>query len=192
MAENLAIIEKIIADASVTAKEIISQAKADVDEILSLANSQSDEYLTRQREALKKECQLVKERKNTVATLDGRKISLKAKQELIDDCFVKAEEKVLNLPKEKYLEYVKSLLVKYAENGEEVVLGKTEKVVTKEFIEKVASEMKIKFTVSANTENYVGGIILRSKTLDKNLTLKATLRGLREETEQETAKILFD
>ncbi|MEG1805372.1 MAG: hypothetical protein RR327_03155 [Clostridia bacterium] len=52
--------------------------------------------------------------------------------------------------------------------------------------------MKIKLTVSANTENYVGGIILRSKTLDKNLTLKATLRGLREETEQETAKILFD
>lgn len=192
MAENLAIIEKIIADAKVSAKEIKSQAKSNVDEITSEADETSNLFLSRQRAELQKECQLVKERKNTVAVLDARKISLKAKQDLIDECFIQAETKILSLPKDKYLDFIKSLLVKYAENGEEVVFGKTEKAITKEFVESVADAKKIKLTIAKEPENFVGGIILRSKILDKNLTLKAILRGMREETEQETAKILFD
>lgn len=192
MADNLAITEKIIADARATANEISKQAKKDADEILSLCNSQIDIFLVRARDELKKECQLVKERKNTVATLDGRKIALKAKQDLIDKCFAKAEEKILAFPKNEYQAFIKSLIVEYAQECDEVIFGVTEKNLNDEFVQNVAKEMKINLTVSKNKENFEGGIILRSKVLDKNLTLKAILRGKRDEYEQETAKILFD
>ena len=191
MAEKMAIVEKIIADANGLAKVTLEEARQEAIQVIENAKNSSVNYQKRETEAVKKDCDLILERKETVATLDGRKISLKAKQSLIEECFLDAEKKILELDSKKYLAYIKSLISKYGENGDEVVLSATEKVVTAKFIEETAEELGLTITVSKTVGDYVGGIILQTKMVDKNLTLKATLRGLKEEIGQDTAKILF-
>ena len=191
MAEKMAIVEKIISDANGLAKVTLEAARLEAIQVIEEAKNSSTNYQKRETEAIKKDCDLIIERKQTVATLDGRKISLKAKQALISECFDEAIKKILELDSKKYLAYIKSLISKYGENGDEVVLSTTNKVVTKQFIEDTVKELGLAITVSKNTSDYVGGIILQTKVVDKNLTLETTLRGLKEEIEQQTAEILF-
>ncbi len=191
MAENMAIVEKIIADANGLAKVTLDEARIEAAKIIENAKQSSAEQEKRETEAIKKDCHLIIERRQTVATLDGRKISLRAKQSLISECFDHAIKKILELDSKKYLAYIKSLISKYGENGDEVVLSTANKTVTKAFIEETVKELGLAITVSKNTSDYRGGIILQTKVVDKNLTLETTLRGLKEEIEQETAEILF-
>lgn len=191
MAGSEAIINKIIADATSTAKASISDANDKAKDLISSSEEYVAQYKIEQGKAIEKECELVLQRKATVALLDSRKIELRAKQDLIEECFDKASEKVLALPKEKYLAFIKGLLVENADDNDEVILSDSEKNITKEFIDKVSKEIGKKLTISKETGKYVGGVILRSKVCDKNLTLKTIVRSLRESNEKEVAEILF-
>lgn len=191
MDKHEAIIDKIIADAKETAVNIENGSKQNAEEIQKNTEVTVKKYETKERNELTKNCELVLERKKTVATLDGRKISLKAKQDLINECFEEAERKLISLPKKDYLKFIESQISEYAENDDEVIVGNNEKHIDIKFIEEIAKKKDIKLTLSDKKGDFEGGIILRSKILDKNLTVKAILRSLKKEIELEVAQILF-
>lgn len=190
MAGSEAIINKIISDAEENANAILSGAEKTASETIEKAKELANAKIVAERESAENDARLVVERKKTVGVLDSRKIALRARQELLDECFEKAEQKILSLPKDEYLDFIGKLIEENADDGDEIVLSPTEKYISKEFVEKLSEKTGKKLGISEERENYVGGVILRSSSCDKNLTLKALLRTLREKSEREVAAAL--
>lgn len=190
MAGSEAIINKIISDAKENADVTLKAADKRAEEIIAAAKVNAEEYLEKERTASEEAARLIVERRKTVAALDAKKIALKARQELIDECFEAAEKKILSLGKEEYLAFVGKLVEENAEDGDLLVLSSEEKYIDNAFVEALSEKLGKKLGISDEKENYVGGIVLRSSSCDKNLTLKALLRSVREDKEKEIAEIL--
>lgn len=190
MAGSEAIINKIISDAKENADVTLKAADKRAEEIITAAKVNAEEYLEKERTASEEAARLIVERRKTVAALDAKKIALKARQELIDECFEAAEKKILSLGKEEYLAFVGKLVEENAEDGDLLVLSSEEKYVDNAFVEAISEKLGKKLGISDEKETYVGGIVLRSSSCDKNLTLKALLRSVREDKEKEIAEIL--
>lgn len=190
MAGSEAIINKIISDAKENADVTLKAADKRAEEIIAAAKVNAEEYLGKERTASEEAARLIVERRKTVAALDAKKIALKARQELIDECFEEAENKILSLGKEEYLAFVGKLVEENAEDGDLLVLSSEEKYIDNAFVEALSEKLGKKLGISDEKETYVGGIVLRSSSCDKNLTLKALLRSVREDKEKEIADIL--
>lgn len=190
MAGSEAIINKIISDAKENADVTLKAADKRAEEIIAAAKVNAEEYLGKERTASEESARLIVERRKTVAALDAKKIALKARQELIDECFEAAEKKILSLGKEEYLAFVGKLVEENAEDGDLLVLSSEEKYIDNAFVEALSGKLGKKLGISDEKETYVGGIVLRSTSCDKNLTLKALLRSVREDKEKEIADIL--
>ncbi len=190
MAGSEAIINKIIADAENNASVIVKNAENTANEMIKNAEIKASEYLESEDKASKEQARLTVERRKTVAALDSKKIALKARQELIDECFEQAEKKILSLERDEYLKLIARLCEENAEDGDVLVLGSEEKYVDEAFVKELSARIGKKLGISEEKGNYVGGIVLRSSYCDKNLTLHALLRSMRDEKEKEIAKLL--
>lgn len=190
MAGSEAIINKIISDAKENADVTLKAADKRAEEIIAAAKVNAEEYLKKERTASEESERLIVERRKTVAALDAKKIALKARQELIDECFEAAEKRILSLGKEEYLAFVGKLVEENSEDGDLLVLSSEEKYIDAAFVEALSEKLGKKLGISDEKETYVGGIVLRSSSCDKNLTLKALLRSVREDKEKEIAGIL--
>ena len=96
-----------------------------------------------------------------------------------------------NLDKERYTALVFAML-QNAEDGDEVVISQREKdIVTKESLEKFANEKGITLTLCDELGDFDGGIVIKSKGVDKNFTLDVETQLLKEELETQIAKEIF-
>ncbi|MFI3166721.1 MAG: V-type ATP synthase subunit E [Bacillota bacterium] len=190
MAEN-AIIEKIVDDAKKASQSYISDANAKKVEI----ESDFEKYKTAITEKTNKttavECENILVRKNTVATLDTNKIILQAKQEVIDNAFVVAKENILK-DKSAYQKFMTAEILKYFENGDEIIIGKTDTALDDAFVKGLKEGTSKKIVISKETGNFVGGVIIKSAGYDKNLCLDTILKTKREEIEAQVSRILFE
>lgn len=182
------IINKILSDADDKCQRILASAEQTASDIKAQAESEMDsakQQLTRKAE------EATAERiRNRVATaeLDARKYKLNAKQQLIAECYDKALKRLAALPAKEKQAFVVNLLKKYAENGETVVVGKSDKDV---ITQKVVDEAGIKLTLSKTYHNELGGVILLGNGYEKDLTLVRIVSYLREQTESKVANALF-
>ncbi len=184
-----AIIKRIISDAEKKSKALIGSAEADAEERKKDANDWAEEYLKTQRELLKTETEEIVKRRLTVAELDVRKISLKARQDLIAAVYDSAYEKLCKIDKKDYLKLVEKLIVENAEEGDTVVLS-CDKVLKPSDIEKleVFSEKGLKVQP---TGDFIGGIMLVGKNCDKNLTFKAVIEDMKDNLSFDLLNCLF-
>ena len=125
------------------------------------------------------------------AELQLKKDKLAAEKSVIDMVFSNAMKKIAELPKKEYLEIIAKLLAE-AESGDEVRISEKDKdVITEAFVKKIADKLKIKLKLSKKYADISGGIILSGAVADKNLSLEADFKELRETYEPEVARILF-
>jgi V/A-type H+-transporting ATPase subunit E len=135
---------------------------------------------------------LILSRRESAARIDGAKLVLKAKQKLIDAVYARAKESVLNLSDASYRELIGGYIVKYADEGDEVITARNDhKRLSAEFIKQISDKFKLGLTLGAKTHDDLGGVILRGSLCDKNLTLSSIIDGIREKTESEVIKKLF-
>lgn len=185
-----AIINKILEDAENSVQEILLTAKKEVDALISSANAWAEEYTQTQASALKKETAEIIERRLTVAELDVRKLTLKAKQDLIDDAFTMALEKLRSLGKTYYSRLVLKLLEENADEGDVIVLSRDGVLSEKDFLElKVFASKGLK--VSEKRGDFLGGIKLIGISSDKDLTFETLIANIKEEKTSEVASLLF-
>ncbi len=116
------ITERITADAQAQADAILTQAKADAASITAQweaqAQKESADILSRgERAAVERE-----QRLESVAQLEGRKLILAAKQEMLGRAFDQALEQLLSLPEEEYVDLLAALCARAAVTGWEEVL----------------------------------------------------------------------
>lgn len=190
MAEN-AIIEKIIDDAKKAAAAYIFEANTKKSEIESEFVAYEKAITEKTNKTTAVECENILVRKNTVATLDTRKIILQAKQEVIDNAFVVAKENILK-DTASYQKFMTAEIAKYFENGDELIIGKKDTALDASFIKSLASATGKKIVVSKEAGNFIGGVIIKSAGFDKNLCLDTILKTKREEIEADVSKILFE
>ena len=112
------ITNRILEDANLKAnsvlKEAETQAKSIIDKATEYANNKKAEIL-KKVEDFKISTQ---EKYQTLLKIEGNKILLKTKQNILDDLRTKATDFLVNLPKEEKLKFLEKLIKKYAEKEE--------------------------------------------------------------------------
>jgi len=180
------IIEQIKKDSNNVVEQILKesekQATKIVNNAISKAKKESREILTngkKQSESIKK-ILVSKENQNS-----KRKI-IKVRESIIEDCFEKAQRKLLKLEDEKY----KQLITKLIKNGSKKLGGKCTVKTSRDIDKKIADELGIKVTEKIDA---TGGIILKS--INGKITLDNTFEGILEREKDririKVGKLLF-
>ena len=130
----------------------------------------------------------------SVAQLEARKMELAAKQEMLDRAFDQALEELCNLPEGEYVSLLANLAVKASSNGREaVILSKKDRTrYGKQVVTQANERLKDgHLTLSEQTRNIKGGLILADGDVEVNCTFETLVRLQRGTLEREVAKVLF-
>lgn len=185
---------RIDQDAQKEIDEITAQARAQADEITrsfqAQAARESQEIVDRGRRNADERV----ERLASVAQLEARKMELAAKQEMLDQAFAQALEQLVNLPEGEYVSLLANLAVKASSNGREaVILSKKDRTrYGKQVVTQANERLKDgHLTLSEQTRNIKGGLILADGDVEVNCTFETLVRLQRGTLEREVAKVLF-
>ena len=185
-----AIIKKISEDASEKCAEIEKNAKGRIDLLISEAEEWAKDYSDAQEEILRKNAAEIVKRRLTVSELEVKKILLNAKQTLIGEVFLLAEEKLCSLPEDKYFGLLEKLLEEYAEDGDAVILPDDGRITFDKLKKlKVFGDKHLKAGVKRG--EFKGGIKLTNEYCDKDLSFKSLINNKKDELSATVAETLF-
>ena len=185
------IAEKIISDASAAAEEVIKEAMLTAEKTLAAAKVEAENLAAAAESERKAYSAAAVSAAKVNAELEIRKRRLSAEKKVLDDIYETAEKNILSLKKAEYLKIVEQML-SYADDGDEVMISENDKDrITAGFISKTAKKLGIKLSLSDKFASISGGIVLKGKYADKNLSLTEDFRELRNETEPELWRALF-
>ena len=146
----------------------------------------------------KQEIEQLSIRREGTVRMDAKKDRLLLKQELVQEAFSRAKEKLLALPREEYVNFAAKLAASAASTGtEELILSKKD---AGDFGAELAAKVNAllqamgktgALALSAETRELDGGLILRSGSVETNCTLDTLLEQARSTMESEVAGILF-
>lgn len=187
-----AIIEKILGDANAQANSIVNDANVYAEKLIAETKANLQKIKASTQAQAEKNCEEYIARRLTVAELDIKKINLSAKKQVIDSVFDEANKAIKKLKPAEYKKLITNMLLKSAEDGDIVTISKADKsIISAEFIEEFAKKQKIKLKLDKKFGDFSGGFILHGKDMDKNLTFEVELKVLKENYENQVAKILF-
>jgi len=191
--------EKIISDANLKADEIIFQAKSKAEEMIAKAKKDAEDMKNDILAKNKQEGLLRKNKILTEANLDAKKTILSQKQVLIDSVFKKALSSILNMNDKDYGHFIKKLIMRNIENGDEIIsICETDsKRITKNFLDRINQELKDKgkkgdLHLDSQYVPIKGGIIIGSGHIKKNISLELLMQKAREAYEMEISQQLFN
>jgi len=188
------IIGRIDADGQAAADAILyeaqKQAKAITDQWDQRAKKEAAEVLHRGEQAAAERGA----RLESVAEMEGRKLILAAKQEMIAKAFDEALKQLVALPQAEKTELLASLCVQASvSGGEEVILTPADREAIGEAVVAKANQLLKggKLTLSAETRPITGGVVLRSGGVEVNCAFDTLVRLVRPELERQVAGVLF-
>ncbi|MEF8878970.1 MAG: V-type ATP synthase subunit E family protein [Candidatus Thermoplasmatota archaeon] len=163
------IIEKIKKDSQRKTQEIINDAEQQAEEIKQKAKDEAKkqaEQIISNGEKKSKNIERINESK---ANQENKKKILDAKEEIINQCFQKAKEKLADLTEEEYKKIVKS----YIENGKKQLDDNAKAWISRDVDKKIVEQEDIEVEKKIDA---IGGIILKSA--DGKLTLDYTFENI--------------
>ena len=191
--------EKIISDAKIQADKIIAQAEDNANKITNKGRKEADNIKKTILHKINQEASLKKSKILTEANLGVKKTILSEKQKIMEDVFDNALESILKLSNKEYQSFIKKLILDNIEKGDETIfIGHSDKNrISKDFIEDINKELKAKgkkgeLKLSDSYLPIKGGIIIGSGAIRKNVSLELLLKNVREESEMQISKILFN
>ncbi len=141
---------------------------------------------------------LIELSKNSAQT-ESKKRMLQLKQEMVSAAFEGACKKLAALPKAEYVKFLVSLAVKASATGKEkIVLSSSDrKKCGDELVSGANAALKAagktgELTLSDETRNISGGLILSSGKIETNCSVETLVELRRNELSGEVAKILFE
>lgn len=175
--------QKILDDAKNKADIIMEESTRKKDEIFNSRVKDANEKQAKIIEKATIEASMMKDRVISNAELRVRDERLKAKQQLINDVFSKAEERLNNLDEEEYVKFLTSNIKNINFKGNELIVvpeKMKQKVKTLGLYPKVADD-----------ESVESGFLVKDNDVVLNFTFKSLINYYREELEGEIAKELF-
>jgi V/A-type H+-transporting ATPase subunit E len=189
---------RIQADADAEIAQIRQDATAQVEQIQAdyetLSRQEAEEIVEKgQKMADERGARLV-----SAAQMEAKKMTLAAKQEVLDEAFALALEKLTKLPEEEYVTLLANLIVKASSTGrEQVILNQVDRarygvkacVKANEQLEAAGKVGGI--TLSEQTRPIQGGLLLSSGAVEVNCALETLVRLSRTELTREVSELLF-
>ena len=126
--------------------------------------------------------------------MEAKKRLLATKQDCLNAAFDKAQAELLALPDGEYAQLLAKMAVKASKTGKEEILlnAKDLKRVGTQVVEKANALKKgAALTLSKETRDMAGGLMLRDGNVEVNCAFETQLRVLREEMAAQVAEILF-
>lgn len=185
------ITEKILAEATEDARRIFEKGRYDRRDIESQARRQAEVLKNDARTRSEKEGQLLKQRRDSMAELEGRKLQLAAKQRMIGKSFDLALEKLASLDEEVYLSLLERAVGEIGTQRGELLLNEKDRAAIGE---KLLARVNIagkQFTLSDDTIAAKGGFVLRDGAVTVNSTLEVMVNAVKDEVTPEVVKVLF-
>ena len=188
------IIAHIQADAKARADEILAQAEQ---QAAALREEQEKEAAVLYSEKIRagvKDCEDSAESLERIARMESRKELLAVKQKSIEECFVLAQSKIVALPDEEYAAYLASLAAAAVVTGEEEIIlnARDRRRVGKKLVDLVNARVENgRLTLSDETRDFIGGLILRRGSVETNCTLELQMDLARAEMASRIAGVLF-
>lgn len=188
------IIAHIKADADAQADAILAQAEQQCAAIRQDYEAKAkDAYGAKIREGVKL-CQDKLDSVERIGQMEKRKAVLAVKQEMVAKSFDKARELLVNLPAEQYTQLLAKLAAKASASGdEEIILNARDRKAVGEAVVKAANEMIPggRLTLSAETGDFEGGLILRRGAIEANCTIELLVEMCRGDMSAQLADVLF-
>ena len=187
------ITSKILKDAEAGKENILAAAEEEKNKILSKKASAANEIAQEILQKAEADAKSKKERVISSAKLKVRNNKLAAKQEIIDEVFEKSINKLTELSKEQFLNFVKNSILSMNLTGKQtLILNETGlKFVDDSFINELNKEAKATIALSKTAGNFKGGFILENNGIEINSSYEALVSSLRDELEFEVAQVLF-
>lgn len=211
---------RIIDEALAEADSIIAAAVESAAQITEDGEHRINDAVKMAQKTAEKETLSTIERAYSTADMKKREILLGTKVGLIAKAYRLAEEKILNLDDREYCIFaghllcdavadrvatVEKLRAEYGDEEEysldfEAVFNAKDKELrapvivktAKMFLKKISTELgKTEISVSSDTADISGGLILRCGDIEINCSVEAVIADIREETEPDVARILF-
>ena len=182
-------------------EKIIAHIRADGDaeakKIIDAASKQAEEKRAESFKAALSEYEKLMQAGN--AEMEAKKSVLSVKQEMISAAFDAAREEIVNMPRDKYTQFLARMAAEAAASGmEEIVLNARDKAEVGKAVCKAANELLSakgtpgKLTVSEDTADISGGVIVRFGGIETNCSIDALIRQRRSGLSTEVAAALFE
>ena len=181
------LIDRIIADANAAADKILADAEASASGIRESRDAEIAQKAEQTEKERKQQISVILNGCRTRAELDGRKETLRAKRALLDSVFTEAYHRMLALSNEKREALFRSILQREATENDAVAPASVDRSVLKQAISTLPFPVKL----SEKDADAEAGFILYGDGYEKDCSMKAILRELRDAEETNVAKILF-
>ena len=188
------IIAHIGADAKAQADAILAQAEAKCAGIREGYEQQAKQAYAERIRAGVKANQDRLDSMERLAKMEGRKAVLALKQDMVAESFDRACDQLVNLPAAEYGTFLAKLAVKASvTHDEEVVLNARDRKALGDMVIEAANKALGggKLTLSKETGDFKGGLILRRGSIEANCTAELLVDLCREEMAAELAGVLF-
>lgn len=199
------IVSSIMSDAQIKAEAILTKAEKEKESILSEGEVQSVSEKERILETAEKQAKMRYQQIISEAKMNSRRMELEAREEMIEEAFQKAEEKLKMIASSDASEYKASLEKVITEAGVEIGGGNLLVLIKKDDEAKIAGSLpSIEKSISEKTGNVtklemgenipnIGGAILKTKNgeIEVNNTIEARMLRFKKSLRSEVAGIFF-
>lgn len=193
------IIAHIRAEGDAEAKKIIDAASKQAEEKRAESFKAALSEYEKLMQAGNAECEDILSGSRRIAEMEAKKSVLSVKQEMISAAFDAAREEIVNMPRDKYTQFLARMAAEAATSGmEEIVLNARDKAEVGKSVCKAANELLSakgtpgKLTVSEDTADISGGVIVRFGGIETNCSIDALIRQRRSGLSTEVAAALFE
>lgn len=193
------IIAHIRADGDAEAKKIIDAASKQAEEKRAESFKAALSEYEKLMQAGNAECEDILSGSRRIAEMEAKKSVLSVKQEMISAAFDAAREEIVNMPHDKYTQFLARMAAEAAASGmEEIVLNARDKAEVGKSVCKAANELLSakgtpgKLTVSEDTADISGGVIVRFGGIETNCSIDALIRQRRSGLSTEVAAAMFE
>ena len=190
--------EKILAHIAADAKDevdaILAEAEQQCGEIKAGFDRQAAERYSERIRAGVKACQDEVDSRVRIDQMEARKAILAVKQEMVAKSFDEALKALVKLPEKDYVAFLAKLSANASvSHDEEIILNARDRAAVGDKVVKAANALVPggKLTLSDETREIAGGLILRRGNVEANCTAELLVELQRGELAAEVAGLLF-
>lgn len=183
------IIARILSDGEAESEKILLAAQAEGERILSEAKARAEELRGEAERDMREKAERILGGRAAAARLDCKKIELSEKRRVIDCIYELAYRSLLSMGERDTVALYEKLLVRYAEEDDEIVFdyefNREENILALP----VVKERRL--TMCRERESFGGGLRLKGRVCDKDLSYRALLAEDRALHQGELSRALF-
>jgi V/A-type H+-transporting ATPase subunit E len=195
------IVKRIVDEAQSSARSVAEKGDQEMSKLRASLDLEGRELKEAAKKKIEVEAEEIVKRRVSSARLEGRKRVLGQKDMIMGEVYAEAKSRVLALPEDKYLDFLKKLVVSSSVPGDQkIILSHGDKTRLKaklpQWEKDVAQELKKKgikgsVSLSEETKDIEGGVVLSQGRTEINLSLDVIMAETKYLLEGEITEILF-